>query len=173
MSAIQQNSTLPGGDGVLSLLPQLNSINTEYLQKILIDNADMSQLDKDVMSELNRRQLDVNELLGIAFVANEGLLLFKPTNSKNYEVLFTHSDEMNDTTSNDTMCYPPKKKSNLCRSSDIDIQKLVQELELGQEWMDFAQEHDARDEHTTSKNADTVVGSPCISPNSPTISKVE
>jgi len=133
----------------------------------------MSQLDKDVMIELNNRQLDLNELLGIAFVANEGLLLFKPTDSKNYEVLFTHSDEMNETSNDDVMCHPPKKKSNLCRSSDIDIQKLVQELELGQEWMDFAQEHekhDTRDQHATSKNEDTVIGSRCISP---TISEVE
>ena len=48
----------------------------------------MSQLNKATKLALENEQLNMLDLLGVAFIANEGVLLFKPTECKNFEVMW-------------------------------------------------------------------------------------
>ena len=129
---------------------QLAKVDARALQKLLIQNADMSQLNAETKLALETEQWNMLDLLGAAFIANEGVLLFKPTECKNFEVVFTHRDEVCGGVSKDDPDEPAKNKpgtadktdeTDKTNKTDIDIQALVQELDLGPEWMELAKEN--------------------------------
>ena len=129
---------------------QLAKVDARALQKLLIQNADMSQLNAEIKLALENEQWNMLDLLGAAFIANEGVLLFKPTECKNFEVVFTHRDEVCGVVSKDDADEPAKDKpgtadktdeTDKTNKTDIDIQALVQELDLGPEWMELAKEN--------------------------------
>ena len=128
---------------------QLAKVDARALQKLLIQNADMSQLNAETKLALETEQWNMLDLLGAAFIANEGVLLFKPTECKNFEVVFTHRDEVcggvtqanakaADNTETDKVT---SGKADKIDKTDIDIQALVQELDLGPEWMELAKDN--------------------------------
>jgi len=117
---------------------QLAKVDARALQKLLIQNADMSQLNAETKLALETEQWNMLDLLGAAFIANEGVLLFKPTECKNFEVVFTHRDEVCGGVSKDD---PDADKTDKTNKTDIDIQALVQELDLGPEWMELAKDN--------------------------------
>ena len=126
---------------------QLAKVDARALQKLLIQNADMSQLNAETKLALETEQWNMLDLLGAAFIANEGVLLFKPTECKNFEVVFTHRDEVCGGVSKDDADEPESAtadktdKTDKTNKTDIDIQALVQELDLGPEWMELAKEN--------------------------------
>ena len=130
---------------------QLAKVDARALQKLLIQNADTSQLNAETKLALETEQWNMLDLLGAAFIANEGVLLFKPTECKNFEVVFTHRDEVcGGGVSEDDPDEPAKNKpgtadktdeTDKTNKTDIDIQALVQELDLGPEWMELAKEN--------------------------------
>ena len=132
---------------------QLAKVDARALQTLLIQNADMSQLNAETKLALENEQLNMLDLLGAAFIANEGVLLFKPTECKNFEVVFTHRDEVCGGVSKDDPDEPAKNKpvtadntdktdkTDKTNKTDIDIQALVQELDLGPEWMELAKDN--------------------------------
>ena len=89
---------------------QLAKVDARALQKLLIQNADMSQLNAETKLALETEQWNMLDLLGAAFIANEGVLLFKPTECKNFEVVFTHRDEVCGGVSKDDPDEPAKNK---------------------------------------------------------------
>lgn len=136
---------------------QLAKVDARALQKLLIQNADMSQLNAETKHALETEQWNMLDLLGAAFIANEGVLLFKPTECKNFEVVFTHRDEVCGGVSKDDADEPAKNKpgtvdtTDKTNKTDIDIQALVQELDLGPEWMELAKENESDNPKHTDK----------------------
>ena len=82
-------------------------VNCEHLQAWIAEHADISSLNTNTRELLKSKRLSVVELLSIAFLANEGLVLFKrlenaneidkqntftPSNKENfhYEAIFKH-----------------------------------------------------------------------------------
>ena len=133
---------------------QLAKVDARALQTLLIQNADMSQLNAETKLALETEQLNMLDLLGAAFIANEGILLFKPTECKNFEVVFTHRDEVcggvSGVSTNDAD-EPAKDKpatAEKTNKTDIDIQALVQELDLGPEWMELAKDNKPENDNT-------------------------
>ena len=139
---------------------QLAKVDARALQTLLIQNADMSQLNAETKLALETEQLNMLDLLGAAFIANEGILLFKPTECKNFEVVFTHRDEVcgdvSGVSTNDAD-EPAKDKpatadktdeTDKTNKTDIDIQALVQELDLGPEWMELAKDNRPENDNT-------------------------
>ena len=136
---------------------QLAKVDARALQTLLIQNADMSQLNAETKLALETEQWNMLDLLGAAFIANEGILLFKPTECKNFEVVFTHRDEVCGGASRDDADEPSKAKpatadktdtTDKTNKTDIDIQALVQELDLGPEWMELAKDNKPENENT-------------------------
>ena len=130
---------------------QLAKVDARALQTLLIQNADMSQLNAETKLALETEQLNMLDLLGAAFIANEGVLLFKPTECKNFEVVFTHRDEVCGGVSKDDADEPAKEKpatAEKTNKTDIDIQALVQELDLGPEWMELAKDNRPENDNT-------------------------
>lgn len=60
---------------------QLEKLHCEHLQAWIAEHADTSALVPAVRESLLSDKLSVPELLAVAFLANEGLVLFKPTAS--------------------------------------------------------------------------------------------
>ena len=126
---------------------QLAKVDARALQTLLIQNADMSQLNAETKLALETEQLNMLDLLGAAFIANEGVLLFKPTECKNFEVVFTHRDEVCggvsgvSTNDADEPATDKPATADKTNKTDIDIQALVQELDLGPEWMELAKDN--------------------------------
>ena len=136
---------------------QLAKVDARALQTLLIQNADMSQLNAETKLALETEQWNILDLLGAAFIANEGILLFKPTECKNFEVCFTHCDEVCGGASRDDPDEPSKAKpatadktdtTEKTNKTDIDIQALVQELDLGPEWMELAKDNKPENDNT-------------------------
>lgn len=133
---------------------QLAKVDARALQTLLIQNADMSQLNAETKLALETEQWNMLDLLGAAFIANEGILLFKPTECKNFEVVFTHRDEVCGGASRDDPDEPSKAKPETAdttektNKTDIDIQALVQELDLGPEWMELAKDNKPENDNT-------------------------
>ena len=136
---------------------QLAKVDARALQTLLIQNADMSQLNAETKLALETEQWNMLDLLGAAFIDNEGILLFKPTECKNFEVVFTHRDEVCGGASRDDPDEPSKAKpatadktdtTEKTNKTDIDIQALVQELDLGPEWMELAKDNKPENDNT-------------------------
>ena len=133
---------------------QLAKVDARALQTLLIQNADMSQLNAETKLALETEQWNMLDLLGAAFIANEGILLFKPTECKNFEVVFTHRDEVCGGASRDDPDEPSKANPETAdttqktNKTDIDIQALVQELDLGPEWMELAKDNKPENDNT-------------------------
>jgi len=70
--------------------PSLQDLDLPALQKVIASNVDCTQLDAQTHNALKSDQLNLDDLLRITFLANEGLLVFKPTTSNTFEVMFTH-----------------------------------------------------------------------------------
>ena len=140
---------------------KLDKIDVKKLQEFIIEHADVSQIDAESRQALLTRQLNLHELVLMSLVCNEGLLIFKPTTNNNFEVMFTHLQEF--------MCTMPTNATQQECSENVtentenvnagnegtqDIQNLVQELQLDNEWLQTLQSSEAKTEAKCDTDSD-------------------
>lgn len=82
------------------LLSCVDKIDCMHLQEWLCAHADHDSLPGSALAVLQKEKLNVHELLAIALLANEGLILFRPnkvdnsTETTDYELIFKHVKAM-------------------------------------------------------------------------------
>jgi len=115
----------------------LNNVDVKKLQDFILKHADVSQIDAKSMQALQTRQLDLHELVLITLHCNEGLLLFKPTTNNRFEVMFTHLQEF--IVNKPEQAVDIKKTEGEQNEDTHDIENLVEELQLDNEWLNTLQ----------------------------------
>lgn len=126
------------------LKAQLDKLDCQHLQAWIVEHADASSLNHDTQTLMQQEQLSMVELLSIALLANEGLVLFKRVDTPHtdkkltdkamqYEAIFKHVEAIEhvEKTASNTPTTPATQfRQTAAADTDNALDKLIENIDL-------------------------------------------